>query len=521
MRAFCTTITDPRAEAVLGPYAELMARVRHWSFKQLHVLQRPLKDVKSEAVRRFDVTARQFNGVRFDLDQAVNAWRGGVEFRISDAKESIEATAARITRMTQQLEKAKTERRRKSLEFRIRGKKQRLDILKGRVQSLELKLQAEIPKICFGGRKALREGEIWEWREKRASTIFLVGSKDEGVHGNQSAHWDGKNLTLRLPDALGGGFVTLSGVNFRYGGDVLQEAMARNSAWKTDKSVHRNGISWSLFRDELGRWQVRAMVDEPAAALKTDIRNGVIAIDVNVGHLAIAIIDRHGNPIGRMRLNFPTADVESGKAKAMIGEAVRTVCLLALEKGYGIAIEDLDFAKKKAGLREYGAAHARRLSGLAYAKFQEMIAARCKRDGIDFHKMNPAYTSVIGRTKYARARSMTPHDAAALVIGRRAMGYGERFVTMDDAILDGPARNRPRTEWRRWRGVRRLAREVPLEGAVRTARSDCEATGTGARQRASRQSGRSSARARIEPHHNQVGDAVVPATGNNKPNCYA
>ena len=258
------------------------------------------------------------------------------------------------------------------------------------------------------------------------------------------------------------------------------------------------------------------MVDEPAAALKTDIRNGVIAIDVNVGHLAIAIIDRHGNPIGRMRLNFPTADVESGKAKAMIGEAVRTVCLLALEKGYEIAIEDLDFAKKKAGLREYGAAHARRLSGLAYAKFQEMIAARCKRDGIDFHKVNPAYTSVIGRTKYAPARSMPPHDAAALVIGRRAMGYGERFVTMDDAILDGPARNRPRTEWRRWRGVRRLAREVPLEGAVRTARSDCEATGTGARQRASRQSGRSSARARIEPHHNQVGDAVVPATGNNR-----
>ncbi len=154
MRAFCTTITDPRAEAVLGPYAELMARVRHWSFKQLHVLQRPLKDVKSEAVRRFDVTARQFNGVRFDLDQAVNAWRGGVEFRISDAKELIEATAARITRMTQQLEKATTERRRKSLEFRIRGKKQRLDILKGRVQSLELKLQAEIPKICFGGRRA-------------------------------------------------------------------------------------------------------------------------------------------------------------------------------------------------------------------------------------------------------------------------------------------------------------------------------------------------------------------------------
>ena len=54
-----------------------MASLRHWAFKQRYVLRgRPVKDVKREAIARFGVSARRFNGIRFDLDQAVTAWRG-------------------------------------------------------------------------------------------------------------------------------------------------------------------------------------------------------------------------------------------------------------------------------------------------------------------------------------------------------------------------------------------------------------------------------------------------------------
>nr|NKR04668.1 transposase [Escherichia coli] len=128
-------------------------------------------------------------------------------------------------------------------------------------------------------------------------------------------------------------------------------------------------------------------------------RHGVIAVDLNVDHLAVVLVDRHGNPHGRLRLPFPDAGVETGKAAAMIGDAVRGLTLLALKHGYAVAAENLDFRRKKAGLREYGKAHARRLSAFAYAKFHPVLKGRCSRDGVDLVAVDPAFTSVIGRHK--------------------------------------------------------------------------------------------------------------------------
>ena len=63
-RTFCTLIRDPDADTVLVPYGALMASVRHRAFKQVHVLGRGVARSALEVRYR----ARQFNGVRFDLD---------------------------------------------------------------------------------------------------------------------------------------------------------------------------------------------------------------------------------------------------------------------------------------------------------------------------------------------------------------------------------------------------------------------------------------------------------------------
>ena len=65
---------------------------------------------------------------------------------------------------------------------------------------------------------------------------------------------------------------------------------------------------------------------------------------------------------------------------------------------------------------------ARGLVVVVHAKFFQVLAARCKRDGIDLAKVDPAFTSVIGRTKYARGRAMGTRHAAAL--GHRPCGTG-------------------------------------------------------------------------------------------------
>ena len=108
-RTFCTVIDDERANAVLHPYGETMAAARHWSFKQIHVLGHDVAAVKKEALRKFGLTARQFNGVRYDLDQAVNASEGTAKFQVRNLKDSIEATVERIAALERQMENAKTD----------------------------------------------------------------------------------------------------------------------------------------------------------------------------------------------------------------------------------------------------------------------------------------------------------------------------------------------------------------------------------------------------------------------------
>ena len=462
-RTFCTVIDDERANAVLHPYGETMAAARHWSFKQIHVLGHDVAAVKKEALRKFGLTARQFNGVRYDLDQAVNASEGTAKFQVRNLKDSIEATVERIAALERQMENAKTDKRRESLKFKQIGKKRRLDVLRGRLSVAEKELADGRPRICFGGRDLLRDGNVDEWRVKRNSRIFLVGSKSDGPHGNQSVHWDGDTLTLRMPDSLGGKPQVLQGVKFRYGQKELLAVLERNRAKAT-----RVALTWLIFLHDDGRWHAHVTVEEPVAEVVTDIRHGVVAVDVNADHLAVTLVDHWGNPVGRLELGFPEAGMDEGRAGVIIGDSVRALCLLARSRGYGIAVEELEFSTKKAGLREYGTAHARRLSGWSYAKFFQVIEARCKRDGVDLAKVNPAFTSVIGRTKYARSRAMSTHHAAALVIGRAAQGHGERLVTMDGTALDAPARMRPRTERRRWRGVRRLARETKVACTARS-----------------------------------------------------
>jgi IS605 OrfB family transposase len=214
-------------------------------------------------------------------------------------------------------------------------------------------------------------------------------------------------------------------------------------------------VQWLFYEDEDDRWHANATVDDLPKDLVTDIRNGVVAVDRNVDHLAIAFVDRSGNYLERRSLPFPVVGTPEGVASSMIGDAVRTICDWAVERNYGVAVEDLSFDRKKAALKEFGKAHARRLSGFAYSKFDALLASRASRFGVDVHAVNPAYTTVIGRKKYARTLAMSAHHAAALVIGRRAMGFGERFVCMDGVALDGPARNRTRHLPSRWRTAHR------------------------------------------------------------------
>ena len=70
------------------------------------------------------------------------------------------------------------------------------------------------------------------------------------------------------------------------------------------------------------------------------------------------------------------------QAQARIGEAIKAVMACAEGKNKPLAIEALDFAKKKAALEDAGARYARLLSSLSYINIVATLKARAHDAGL-------------------------------------------------------------------------------------------------------------------------------------------
>lgn len=69
----------------------------------------------------------------------------------------------------------------------------------------------------------------------------------------------------------------------------------------------------------------------------------------------------------------------------------------------------------------------RLVHSFAKTKLQKVIISRGIRFGFKIKKVNPAYTSVIGRFKYSKKYGLSVHEAASFVIGRRGLGFDEKI----------------------------------------------------------------------------------------------
>jgi hypothetical protein len=109
------------------------------------------------------------------------------------------------------------------------------------------------------------------------------------------------------------------------------------------------------------------------------------------------------------------------------------------------------------------------LSSLSYHLIQQTLKARAFRPGVEVFEVNPAYSSVIGRTKYAARYGLTVHQAAARVLAQRVLRVSER-PPRRWKVPDGrnghvtfrvPVRKHWKHVWSFWRGVTK-----PLKAAL-------------------------------------------------------
>ena len=307
--------------------------------------------------------------------------------------------------------------------------------------------------------------------------VLRAGSRDEtgGCQLCVAAIADDGSLTLRLrmPDCLAGEhgkYLVIQGVKFAYGQEQMLAALEANAEYgacrrqQCEKAARSTGlgqaISYRFKRDARG-WRVFASTRTMDVPVVTDQRQGVIGIDLNADHLAVAETDASGNRINAWRAPLVTYGKNTHQAEALIGDVVATVVQYAKEAGKPIVIEKLDFRQKKAVLEGESRKYSRMLSSFSYGKVKAYFLSRGYRQGVEVHQVNPAYSSVIGRVKFMERYGLSVHQAAALVLARRLLRCSERIPRRRvcpagngvHVAFTVPARKRVKHMWTYWGGV--------------------------------------------------------------------
>ena len=159
------------------------------------------------------------------------------------------------------------------------------------------------------------------------------------------------------------------------------------------------------------------------------------AIDHNVDHFAGWLVDRHGNPVGapdRFPIdNSGSAPRRDAQVRHVISRIIRRAQAAGVE---AVAIEDLGFETEREDLGwggRSGRGFRRAVAGMPTASFPARLAAMTDRAGLTVIAVDPRYTSKWGARYWQRPTSTSRHqtsrhEAAAIVIGRRALGLGAR-----------------------------------------------------------------------------------------------
>jgi hypothetical protein len=353
----------------------------------------------------------------------------------------------------------------------------RLRALTARLARVQRQLDCGAVSVVRGGKTLLRQRnnlaaaglteERWR-REWESGRLFLTadGEKDK-AWGNETIRWhpDQGCLEVKLPAPLAGlanrphGRYRLScPARFSHRADVVA-AQAATGAIRYD-------ISYDPAR---GRWYLDASwkaAPAPAASLLELRQHPVVAIDVNHGHLAAAVIAADGNILGGpasigLDLAGLPATTRDGHLRAAISSLIGTARARAAR---ALVIEDLDFAAARAEGRERagsrpsrgrrGRGFRRAVLGIPTGKLRDRLVQMAANAGLSVIVVDPAYTSRWAAEHWlAPLREHHPkatgHHAAAVVIGRRGLGHrarrratGNRPAPEEAAR---PAQARPRT----------------------------------------------------------------------------
>ena len=356
------------------------------------------------------------------------------------------------------------------------GKDLRCRALRARLARAERRLAAGSVRVTRGGRALLRKRANLaaaglteqEWRARwEAARLFLTADGDAAKNwGNETIRFNPDEgwLEIKLSASLAvlanrphGRYRLSCPVAFTYRGDEVA-AQAATGAIRYDITCDPASGRWYLDAS----WRINP---GPAPALDELRRHPVVAVDVNAGHLAVAVLAADGNVLGTpVTVALDLAGLPASARDGRLRAAVSSLIAIARAHQAGaVVIEDLDFAQARAEGRERtgnrpsrggrGRGFRRMVAGIPTGKFRGRLVQMTANKGLPVIVTDPAYTSRWGAQHWLAPLQehhpeTTGHHAAALVTGRRGLGHrarrratGNRIAPEDAAR---PAQAQPR-----------------------------------------------------------------------------
>ncbi|MGQ9631847.1 MAG: IS200/IS605 family accessory protein TnpB-related protein [bacterium] len=272
--------------------------------------------------------------------------------------------------------------------------------------------------IVFGGKKLFAKvcaGKVSaeQWRFVRDGMMYARG--DRTKNGNP---------TLRVIRNTDGYYlrVVVGNRDFRF-----YSLFVPHKFTETLDALLASGIAYNIRirRKDGRRCDVTIDHEVESPQLRATFQNGCVGVDTNPDRIAICLVAPDGNRVwSRALVNARMFYGSANKTQYEVALLVKEIADLALKNGCGIAAENLKFKPKFVK----GWSKSNRMkSRFIWRSFLALLERKCQEKGIEFRKVNPAFTSVQGKLKYHQMFNVSIHEAAAYVIGRRALGFNEKL----------------------------------------------------------------------------------------------
>ncbi|MFW9992510.1 MAG: hypothetical protein ACFFD4_10735 [Candidatus Odinarchaeota archaeon] len=255
------------------------------------------------------------------------------------------------------------------------------------------------------------------WQQRRSNGLYCVGEKNKKGNANLRIHYSSLTGEFSLSVLADGG---------KRGERVVMPLHVPAIHRAVFKRYASGIIAYSvrMLYPERGD-HVRVLATAEHQTTATPNGNGIASIDLNPAGISIIILYPNGNFRTSKWFHWPElVDARKDKRDWLITNRMKKAFDWISSYNINIAgIEDLQFRKKFDLNRRFN----RIKSNFAHGQMITALLALAIKQDFAVIEVKPAFTSVLGRLKYAHRYGLNDHEAAGIVIGRRALGFGEKL----------------------------------------------------------------------------------------------